>query len=709
MQGVRASQGKAFLPLKGLNGERLGMLKDLFIDQLILQRTEVFLWSPVFLACGILLYFALPFEPGVFLSAAVFVLALLAFKAAPSKTIFRLCATGVVLIALGFCAAKLRTEMTYTPILSSKINVTMVKGHISKVERLEGKNTFRIVIATPDIEKLSADETPRNVRIKLRNDVAPEPGQYIEVLAGLNPPSSPVLPGGFDFRKYMYFQSIGAVGFSYGAPKVLNGGETAVAPQLIEQVRGRIAERVIAADDRYGAVVAALLVGQRRAIHKDDNEALRNAGLAHMLAISGLHIGLFFGVVFFCVRGVLAGSPSLALRRPIKNYAAVAAIAAAGFYMLVAGATIPTQRAMLMMALVFVAILLNRTPLSMRLVAFAACVVLLLVPESLLYPSFQMSFSAVAGLVAFFQAIKPYWSGWYSGAGVLRRAGLYVLGVMMTTLVASLSTAPFALYHFHQFAVLGIVANLLAMPVLAFLVMPFAVLFFVLIPFGLDGLVLPVMMSGVGFILDAAHFVSSSELATMHFKAWSGAHLALFSLGFVVTLLAVGKPRYVGILIMVCCGVLASGAKKPDILVSDDASLIAVGINDDRYAFSSMRKGKFVRTQWSDALALGPEEIVSWKDGQKNGALQCDEYACRAEVKGQKVSVVYTPEISEQECAWADIMISDGPLPYCKDAQVIDRFDVYRKGAAAVFISEGDAELKHVVNPKIQRPWLPKH
>jgi competence protein ComEC len=556
---------------------------------------------------------------------------------------------------------------------------------------------------------LSADETPRNVRIKLRNEIAPEPGQYIEVLAGLNPPSTPALPGGFDFRKYMYFQGIGAVGFSYGAPKVLSGGNGALATRTIEQVRGRIAERVIAADDRYGAVVAALLVGQRMAIHKEDNEALRNAGLAHMLAISGLHIGLFFGVVFFCVRLLLAGFPRLALSMPIKNYAAVAAVTAAGFYMMVAGATIPTQRAMMMMALVFVAILLNRTPLSMRLVAFAACVVLLIAPESLLYPSFQMSFSAVAGLVAFFQAIKPYWSGWYSGAGMLRRVGLYVLGVMMTTLVASLSTAPFALYHFHQFAVLGIVANLLAMPVLAFLVMPFAVLFFVLMPFGLDGLVLPIMMSGVGFILDAAHFVSSSELATMHFKAWSGGYLAVFSLGFVVTLLAVGKLRYAGVLVMVCCGILASGLKRPDLLVSDDASLIAIGSDDGSYVFSSMRKNKFVREQWSEALALRPLQVVSWKDGQKNGVLQCDEYACRAEVKGQKVSVVYTPEIAAQECAWAYVLISDRPLPFCKGAQVIDRFDVYRKGAAAVFISGGNAELQHVVNPKIQRPWLPQN
>lgn len=707
MQGVRTSQGKAFLPLNGFDGAWFAAVKASLGETFAVQRAEAFLWAPVVLACGILIYFALPFEPGLALTGGLAGFAVLVFSFSAPRSVARLIATGLVILALGFGAAKIRTDMVYTPILDSKINMTMVKGYISKVERLEGKNTFRVVVNAPEIEKLGQQDTPRYVRIKLRNETAPQVGQYVEVLAGLNPPSTPALPGGFDFRRYMYFQGVGAVGFSYGAPKVLTGGGTSSAGQFIEQLRNRIAERIISVDDRYGAVAAALLVGQRRAIHEDDNEALRNAGLAHMLAISGLHIGLFFGVVFFCVRLLLAGVPSLALRRPIKNYAAVAAITAAGFYMLIAGATIPTQRAMMMMALVFVAILMNRTPLSMRLVAFAACVVLLIAPESLIYPSFQMSFAAVAGLVAFFQMIKPYWSGWYSGAGIVRRGGLYVLGVMMTTMVASLSTAPFALYHFHQFAVLGIVANLLAMPVLAFLVMPFAVLFFVLMPFGLEGLVLPIMMVGIGFILDAAHFVSSSDLATMKFKAWSGAHLAVYALGFVVTLLAAGRLRYVGVLIVVCFALLVSGVKKPDLIVSDDASLIAIRTDEGAYVFSSLRKNKFVRTQWSEALALKPEQVQGWKEGQE-GTLRCDEYACRAEVKGQKLSVVYTPEIIEQECGWADVLISDRPLLYCKDAQVIDRFDVYRKGAAAVFISDDGAKIQHVINPDIQRPWWPE-
>ena len=289
MQGVRASQGKAFhLP-------DTGWVRDIstFVGaQLSLQRPEAFLWAPVFIACGILIYFALPFEPPLVLAGGLIGAVTLIFFLTQPQSFIRLAVIGALLVALGFAAGTVRTAIVHTPVLDKEIKFADVKGYISSVEKLEGQKSYRVVIKDPQIEKLDKADTPRNIRIKLRSGVSPRPGQYIEVLAGLNPPSTPVMPGGFDFRRYMYFQGIGAVGFSYGEPKVLRGEGGGVLFQTVGGVRNAIAERVTADDERDGAIAAALLVGQRGAIQEDDNDALRAAGLAHMLAISGLHIGL---------------------------------------------------------------------------------------------------------------------------------------------------------------------------------------------------------------------------------------------------------------------------------------------------------------------------------------------------------------------------------------------------------------------------------
>lgn len=705
MQGVRASQGKAFnQPTVHIQAWFIKFISFLGA-QLSLQRPEAFLWSPVFIAFGILGYFALPFEPHMALAIAVLVLPSLVLAVLPKESVARLCVSAVLLVALGFAAGTFRTASVYTPILEKKIKFANVSGYIDTVEQLSGSNSYRVVIGNPKIEDMKPKDTPRKIRVKLRHDSAPRPGQYVELLAGLNPSSSPVIPGGFDFRKYMYFQGIGAVGFSYGAPKILHGEGASTFQQVINRARNDIVTKLTENDERYGSVAAALLVGHRQAIYEEDNEALRSAGLAHMLAISGLHIGLFFGVVFFAVRIGMAGFPGLALRYPIKNYAAVAAITAAAFYMMFAGATIPTQRAMMMMSLVFLAILINRTAFSMRLVAFAALLVLLTAPESLISPSFQMSFAAVTALVAFYRAIKPFWSTWHAQASWPRKLCLYVLGVMMTSLVASLATAPFALYHFHRFALLGVVANLLAMPVLAFVVMPMAVIYFIALPLDLGALVLPIMLAGIGFIIDTAHMVSSLDFATIHFRSWPAEYLALYALAFVVLMVGVGKIRYVAAPLFAVFVVLVSAVPRPDILVSDDSELLAIKAEGGGYVFSTLRKGRFVREQWTEALALKDEQIIKWDEVEE---LSCDEHACRVDVEGQKISVVYSPAVFLAECGWADLLISDRPLPYCASGQVIDRFDTYARGAAAVYVEGGDLKITYAVDKQVRRPWLPE-
>jgi len=239
-----------------------------------------------------------------------------------------------------------------------------------------------------------------------------------------------------------------------------------------------------------GAIAAALMTGDRGGIPQDVTNAMRDSGLAHVLAISGLHMVIMAGTVFWLVRALLALSPSLALRFPIKKWAAAIALLAAAFYLALSGAAVPTVRAWIMMSIFLIAVMLDRPALTMRNVALAALAILIVEPESLFDPSFEMSFAAVIGLVALYEwlsrrdrarlrDVSPVWRG-------LRFGGGLVFGAAMTTIVAGTAVAPFAVYHFHRMSHFGLMANMIAAPLISLLIMPMAVIALIAMPFGLE-------------------------------------------------------------------------------------------------------------------------------------------------------------------------------------------------------------------------------
>lgn len=685
------------------------ILWDAFCVLLAAQRSEAFLWAPVCMACGILVYFALGFEPPVVLALGLPVVGVGGVWLARGGDLLRLLMMGALLAAVGFGAASLRTHLVYTPILQKKMGPVEVQGVVESLEFMPGEGSVRAVLGDVVIEDLARAETPRRVRIRFRDGGDLAVGARVWVLAGLNPPSPPVIPGGFDFQRHMYFKGIGAVGFSYGVPRAV---EPPVAVSSlgrgIEGLRALIADEAMhAIAPERGGVAAALLVGQRGGIIEADAEAMRASGLAHMLAISGLHIGLLFGFVFFTARLGMALFPRFALNHPIKKYAGVLAMAAAIAYMLLAGASVPTLRATLMTGVVFVALILDRSPISMRLVAFAAVVVLLIAPESLLSASFQMSFAAVAGLVAFYTAIRPQWSALYARAGWAKRAGLYVLGVSLTSVIATLATAGFALYHFQQLAVYGLLGNILAMPVLAFVVMPFAVLYFVLLPFGLEFLALGVMGAGIGVILDIAHFVAGLPMAVVHGWLWSGAAFLWFALGFTILVLVQGRLRVMA-LVPVCVFIIEIfDANHQDILISSNSELSAVCLADGVYVYSDGKKDRFAREQWGRALGMPDQKLQTWP---KEGCVDdfcCGEAACRLERSGHRIAFLRGLGGFEEACGWAAVIVSPDPAPKCEGARVIDRFTTWRSGAHAVTLAEGRApEIVAVEDERGKRPWV---
>jgi competence protein ComEC len=483
---------------------------------LLAERERWFLWLPVALGTGVAVYFALPIEPPVWLGATgllvAAVLLLWAWWRLPPEDFhgYAPALLGVLVVMLGFAAASWRTHLVGAPVLERRGAYELEAMVLLVEERIRGQ---RLLLGEPAIEGLERHATPAQIRVSTRSpEPAFEPGDRVRVRALLMPPSPPVEPGGFDFARHAYFQRLGAVGYALSAPELLSAAEQRGWSLGIAALRQSIAERITrAVPGAAGAIGVALLTGLRGALPDQIWDEWAVAGIAHLLSISGLHLALVAGTLFFAVRIALALAPPLALRLPTKKVAALIALFGAFGYLLISGAPVPTQRAFAMTALGLVAIMADRNPFSMRLVAWAAMVVLLLQPESLLGASFQMSFGAVVALIAVYEtgvARRPADAG-----GLDWRLLMYVGGIALTTLVASAATTPFSIHHFSRFPTYGIVTNLIAVPLTGIWIMPSGMLGLLLIPVGLDGPCFVLMGHAIELIIAAAAFVAALPLA----------------------------------------------------------------------------------------------------------------------------------------------------------------------------------------------------
>jgi competence protein ComEC len=691
----------------------LQKIQELIEKEIAAQKDRLFLWAPFCLAVGIGLYFSLEAEPPLLLGGSLIVMAgglvLYGWKAqgrSPGEKFFYLCAIGILIACIGFAAAQMRAHTAYTPMLVKKMKITGVEGTIESIEPSDKGS--RAVLTDLIIERTKPEDTPRKIRLSIRKDEGLKAGQRVKLLAGLNPASPPVAPGAFDFQRMAYFEGLGAVGFAYSAPEILAEGEN---PVSLAGLRKSISDKIRdVTDNPQQSILVALMTGQRKAIRDEDWRALRESGLAHMLAISGLHVGMVAGVLFFFSRLFMAFSPALALHRPIKKYAAVIALIGACLYTVIVGATIPTQRALMMTALVMIAILLDRSPFSLRLVAFAAFVVLLFTPESLMSVSFQMSFAAVTALICFYDFIRPVWIKFHRRAGIMRRAGLYFMGVLLTTLIAGTATGLFALYHFQQYALYGLLANIIAVPLLAFVVMPVTVLSYFLMPLGLENFTLPLAEWGVSWILATAYWVAGMDGAVWRVAVWP--HGAFVAMVLVLWLMIVwkGRQKYflVPVFLLLCLPAFLN--RQPDILISRGADLIAVRDQTGALWLSTGRAERYTAENWLRRNGETAEDKKIWLKAGEGEAeyfpLTCGSYGCRGKIKEQKIAVAFTQKASQEDCNWADILIADQPIHgSCRARYKIDFFDVWRNGPYAIWLSPEKVKIKTVEGVRGRRLW----
>ncbi|TNJ46785.1 ComEC/Rec2 family competence protein [Phaeobacter sp. B1627] len=580
------------------------------------QRGHLFPWVPVFFGLGISFYFIPPQEPGFSVFAVVLMLTSLLGLVARRGDVLGLCATALLLTGIGFCYMGARANLVAAPVLKFRY-YGAVEGQVVKVDR-SASDAMRITLRHVRLDNVAPERTPHRVRLSLFDGAAPAPGAWVMTTAHLSPPQGPAEPGGFDFRRHAWFQKLGAVGYS--RVPVL---ETAAPGRLpVATLRMRVSRWVREGmPERTAGVAAALVTGDRAHVPRHVIEALRASNLAHLLAISGLHMGLFAGLVFASLRRGLALWPAVALRYPVKKISACIALCSSFGYLLLSGANVATERAFLMVAMVLIAVVLDRRALSIRAVALAACLVLLRRPETLLSAGFQMSFAATLALVAAFQTVQPWFAPGQSGA--LGSVGRWIGALVLSSLVAGLATAPFGAANFNTVSHYGLIANLVAVPVMGAVVVPGAVFAICLAPIGASAIGFWIMTLGLDWILTVAETVSSWPGAKGFVVAPEAWILPVLVLGGLVLLLWQGRLRALG-LIPVCVALAFwPGSQRPDVLIAADGGIVGILTPEGR-AVSRPSGKSFVAGVWLENDGDGGDQETAFSrwQGTANSKVQ---------------------------------------------------------------------------------------
>ena len=675
------------------------------------ERERWVLWLPVAFGAGIGVYFALPEEPRPWAGAAAVLLCLGGVLTAWRRPGLRLMVLGLLAVSAGLALAELRTRQVAAPLLLERHGPAQVQGVIERLEPDGG--TTRVTLAPLSIEGLAADALPRRVRIRVPGMLpeAARPGAVMALTATLLPPPGPALPGGYDFAREAWFRGLGAVGYAFRAGSVLDAAPAAVGWDLwwsdLRQDWSRRLRAVLPGD--LGAVADALVTGERGGISEPLRQAYRDSGLAHLLAISGLHVGLLAGLVFLGLRGALALIPPVALRWPIKKWAAAVAFLALPPYLWLVGASIPTQRACLMVMIVLLAVLLDRRAISLRLVAWAAVLVLALAPEALLTPSFQMSFAAVTALIAAYEAISRRRAG-REEAALPWRVLLYLGGVLLSSLIASTATAPFAAFHFDRLSLYGLAANLVAVPVTAFWIMPFALLAYALFPLGAEAVALVPLGWGVEAINWVALEVASWPGVAVLVPAMPVWGLLLVTLGGLWLCIWTRPWRLAGIAFLLLGALSPLALRAPDILVSGDARIVALADPAGELWLSSTRAGRFSSEEWLQRR--GQDAARNWWQDEAAVApwLGCDALGCIYRRAGRTVALVLSGPALLEDCWGNDLVVALLPIRRAcpRGTAALDRFDLWREGAHAIWLEAEGVRSLSVAAWRGRRPWSPR-
>lgn len=689
-----------------------------FLDaQIAAQTLRWRLWAPVAFGGGCAVYFALKTEPpaGPLIAGAALAAGL--WLGARRMVLARFWTLGLMLLAcfaLGMAVAKMRADAVAAPIAPAMARPTVVEGWVIDVDS-PGAAGPRVVIAPVRVEGLGPDETPVRLRATVRG-VAPEPGQAVRLFALINPPPAPASPGAYDFGRNAYFQSMGGVAFSLGETRPANLSPPpwkVRAAMAVNGLRYDLAKRIVARlGERTGGVAAAMTTGHEAWLDPAQVDVMRDSGLAHILSISGLHMAVVGGFSFFLVRLLIAAWPWLALRVSGKKVAAWAGLAAVGTYLVISGSPPPAERAAITASIAFLAILLDREAITMHALAVAAFVVLLLQPEAIVTPGFQMSFAATAALVALVEAwpVRPREISAPWPILIVQRVGAWLGIAVMASLVAGAATGPFALQHFNRTAMYGLAANLATAPLSDLIIMPALALGALLEPVGLGAPFLWLAGQGIGMMLAIGERVAGLPGAVRTVASAPDFVLPIAFLGVLFCCLWRGPLRWLG-LPFAAAVMLWPRDPTPDLWIGDGGTNAAF-VEDGQAVVLRTGVRQFAVDVWTRRRGVEPSE-------RRAEGWACTRFSCAPVEPGAGPLAMWwgqrAPSLEQVDtlCRSAPVVSVRAPLAVlpasCEGRLVLDGTD-YARGGAVELWRDGPASANRwravwAAEVRGDRPW----
>ncbi|MET0545539.1 MAG: ComEC/Rec2 family competence protein [Caulobacterales bacterium] len=674
-------------------------------------------WAPVAFGCGVLCYFALPFEPPantvLWIIAGALTLSVGAYWLLRGQVQgwrwFFAISTGIALVGLGFGASALRTQAAAAPILNTLPAPVAFDGWVERDD--VGPRLRRVVLTTAWVEGFAKADMPRRIQIAAPERSGVAPGRYVSCFGRLTAPPAPVTPGGYDFARSAYFTGVGASGYALRAcepavpPRARSTGERIRSWLAAE--RRSITNHILGATSGGSAAgfVAALATGDESAIGQDDIKAMQSAGLTHLLAVSGMNMTLVGGFAFLLVRTALSVAGPLPLYVPIRSIAAVAALAACAFYWALTGGGAATGRAFIMAAVAFGAIVIGRPAITMRGLAIAALVLLIAMPESLMSPGFQMSFAATMALVAAFEIYKERRvaagpDGEFKWVHAAPRA---VFAAALTSFVAGAATAPYSAYHFQTFATYGFAANLAATPLIGLIVIPACMIALLLAPFGLADIPLLIAEWGSQRILDLASWISAQPDAIGAVPAFHPIWLLFATAGLLSLCLLHGLAKLTAPVFFSIAWLGISLSPKPLMIISADTTTI-LAKTPSGVVRSSGPATSFEQTRFRQAMGAGPDEVLEMIERKALATetgyvlrlrdaglfLMQNEAAAKPTCLGRK-AIVLTPKQKMSA--------------RCRNQLTLTPEFLAREGGGTIYATKDNYRMETVQQRRGERPW----
>ena len=466
--------------------------------------------------------------------------------------------------------------------------------------------------------------------------------QCIELVATIFSPSPIPIINGFQLNRKYFYNELSAIGYANSEIFPIECSKKEAQNSFrnkLNELRKNITDDILKITPRAQAgIIDAVLIGEKTLIPEQQYKQYQDSGLAHFLSVSGLHLGAIAGLVYFVIRFILALFPTISLRFNNKKVAAVFAIIFSAIYLLFSGMEIPAQRAFIMTSVVLIGIIFNRQAISIRMISFAALVVLIISPESLISISFQMSFAAVLALISFYEKYAPKLSVLNFQRSFIHKIFSYLLGIVICDFIASLATIPFAIYHFHRVATYTSLGNLLAGPIIGLWIMPSILICLITLPLGLSLYPIKILGYGISILNQITDFVSSLPHSVIFINTLPFYGFILIILGAYWLCVWQLPWRKWGIYIIILGCLPMFFHKEPAMVFNENAQNIAIRDKNNSLLVLPFHPNNWVQHIWRENLKikeLSPnekkllKEIISGSTTQRDLIdLQCKENVC---------------------------------------------------------------------------------